>query len=105
MRTLSAIGFVISMIGLLLASYNQFGVVPFLKNLDNTNLQVTEYTISLRQSMENTMNTLSMLCVIIGVFSVIFCSLLYLGKSTRMTLIGTIVGVVVTVMGVIHLFF
>ncbi|MBP5982100.1 MAG: hypothetical protein KA734_00120 [Fluviicola sp.] len=105
MRTLSAIGFVISIIGLLLAFYNQFGVVPFLNDLiSNADYKATELNIALRQDYENRLNLISILCVIIGVFSVLFCSFIYLKKNTRMTMIGTLVGFIVTVLGVIHLF-
>jgi hypothetical protein len=106
MRTLSAIGFVISLVGLLLACYNQFGVVPFLRELtQGSDLIVDDFTIALRQDLENKLNMISILCVIIGVFSVLFCSMLYLRKNTRMTLIGTIIGFVVAIVGIIHLFF
>lgn len=73
MRTLSAIGFVISLVGLLLACYNQFGVVPFLRELtQGSDLIVDDFTIALRQDLENKLNMISILCVIIGVFSVLF---------------------------------
>ena len=105
MRTLSAIGFVISIIGLLLAFYNQVGVVPFLNDLiSNADYKATELNIALRQDYENRLNLISILCVIIGVFSVLFCSFMYLKKNTRMTMIGTFVGFIATVLGVIHLF-
>jgi hypothetical protein len=106
MRTLSAIGFVISILGLLLAFYNQFGVVPLLHDLNsNADYKITEYTIALRQDYEYRLNIISILCVITGVFSVLFCSLIYLRKNTRMTLMGTIIGFIVATMGIIHFFF
>jgi hypothetical protein len=106
MRTLSAIGFVISIIGLLLACYNQFGVVPFLNHLTHdTAITDNDFTIALRQDYEFRLSTISILCVIIGVFSVIFCSMIYLRKNTRMTLIGTLIGFVVATIGILHLFF
>ena len=103
MRALSAIGFVISIIGLLLVCYNQFAVIPFLTDLNSSNeIRENEFTIALRQRYETQLLFISTFSIIIGVFSVLFCSLVYLRKRTRMTLIGTIVGVLVTVMGIIH---
>lgn len=103
MRALSAIGFVISVIGLLLVCYNQFAIIPFLTDLSsNPDIKDDEYTQLLRFSYENQLFSLSMLSIIIGVFSVLFCSIVYLKKRTRMTLIGTIIGVFVSVMGIIH---
>ncbi len=103
MRVLSAIGFVISFCGLLLVLYSQFAIVPFLENLNSNNdIRVDEYTIALSQRFENQLFTLSTLNIVIGVFSVFFCSFLYLRKRTRMTLIGTLIGVFVAVMGIIH---
>lgn len=103
MRALSAIGFVISVIGLLLVCYNQFAIIPFLTDLNsNAAIKDNEFTQSLRFNYENQLFFLSMLSIIVGVFSVLFCSIVYLKKRTRMTLIGTILGVLVAVMGIIH---
>lgn len=103
MRALSAIGFVISIIGLLLVCYNQFAIIPFLTDLNsNADIQDNEFTQALRFNYENQLFFLSMLSIIVGVFSVLFCSVVYLKKRTRMTLIGTILGVVTAVMGIIH---
>ncbi len=103
MRALSAIGFVISIIGLLLVCYNQFAVIPFLTDLNSSNeIRENEFTIALRQRYETQLLFISTFSIIIGVFSVLFCSLVYLRKRTRMTLIGTIIGVLVAVMGIIH---
>lgn len=104
MRALSAIGFVISIIGLLLVFYNQFAVIPFLNDLNSTSLKSNEYTIYLTDFYQDQLNIISILCIIIGAFSVIFCSLLYLRKRTRMTLFGAFIGWGVTVMGIIHSF-
>jgi uncharacterized membrane protein len=103
MRVLSAIGFVISFCGFLLVMYCQFAVVPFLSNLNsNTDIRVDDFTIALNQRYESQLFLLSTLSVIIGVFSVFFCSFLYLKKRTRMTLIGTLLGVFVAIMGIVH---
>jgi hypothetical protein len=103
MRALSAIGFVISIIGLLLVCYNQFAVIPFLTDLNSSNeIRENEFTIALRQRYETQLLFISTFSIIIGVFSVLFCSLVYLRKRTRMTLIGTIVGLLVAAMGIIH---
>ncbi|AEA42940.1 hypothetical protein [Fluviicola taffensis] len=103
MRALSAIGFVISIIGLLLVCYNQFAVIPFLTDLmSSSEIRVNEFTFTLTQKYEAQLFFMSTLSIIIGVFSVLFCSLVYLRKRTRMTLIGTILGVFVAVMGIIH---
>ncbi len=103
MRALSAIGFVISVIGLLLVCYNQFAIIPFLTDLNgNVEIKDNEFTQSLRFNYENQLFLLSMLSIIVGVFSVLFCSIVYLKKRTRMTLIGTIIGFFVAVMGIIH---
>lgn len=103
MRALSAIGFVVSIIGLLLVSYNQFAVIPFLTDLNSSDeIRVNEFTIALRQHYETQLLFISTLSIIIGVFSVLFCSMVYLRKRTRMTLMGTIIGVIVAVMGVVH---
>lgn len=103
MRALSAIGFVISIIGLLLVCYNQFAVIPFLSDLNGSNeIRVNEFTITLRQHYETQLLFISTLSIIIGVFSVLFCSLVYLRKRTRMTFMGTILGLFVAVMGIIH---
>jgi hypothetical protein len=103
MRALSAIGFVISVIGLLLVCYNQFAIIPFLTDLNsNAAIKDNEFTQSLRFNYENQLFFLSMLSIIVGVFSVLFCSIVYLKKRTRMTFIGTILGVFVAVMGIIH---
>lgn len=106
MRALSAIGFVISICGLLIVFYNQFAVVPFLSELNGSSeIRVDEFTIALRQQYEGQLILLSTISIIIGVFSVLFCSMLYLRKRTRMTLIGTVTGVLVTIMGLIHSWF
>jgi hypothetical protein len=102
MRALSAIGFVISILGLLLVSYNQFAVVPLLSDLQNTTDIHTEYTIQLRQEYEFILFFISTLSIIIGVFSVLFCSILFLKKRTRMTFLGIIFGAIVTILGVVH---
>lgn len=102
MRALSAIGFVISIIGLLLVFYNQFAVIPILADLYSTNTKSYEFSIYLTEKYENQQNIISILCMIIGVFSVIFCSFVYLRKRTRMTLIGIIVGFIVATMGIVH---
>lgn len=104
MRALSAIGFVISIIGLLLVFYNQFAVIPFLNDLNGIGMKSNEYTIVLTHRYQDQQNTISILCILLGVFSVIFCTLLYLRKRTRMTLFGTLIGFVVTVMAIIHSF-
>lgn len=106
MRALSAIGFFISVIGLLLACYNQFGIVPSLHNINNDpDLQVNEFLISMRQNLENRLNMISTLSLVIGVFSVLFCSMIYLRKRTRMTLIGTVLGFITATMAIIHSWF
>lgn len=103
MRTLSAVGFVTSILGLLLASYNQFAIVPFLHKLNgDSSLKVNEYVITMRIGYENQLATISLLCIIIGVFSVLFCSFVYLRKRTRMTFMGIFIGLAVAVMGIIH---
>lgn len=102
MRALSAIGFVISVIGLLLVSYNQFAVVPLLSDLQNTTDIDTDFTNQLRQEYEFILFFISTLSIIIGVFSVLFCSVLFLKKRTRMTFLGILIGSLVTLMGVIH---
>jgi len=102
MRALSAIGFLISIIGLLLVCYNQFAVIPSLADLYSTSIRSDEFTIHLTHTYEDQQSIISLACIIIGVFSVVFCSLVYLKKRTRMTLIGTIVGFVVAVMGIFH---
>lgn len=106
MRVLSAIGFLLSVAGLLLACYNQFGIVPYLHNLNsNPDIQVNEFTISTREQYEHLMSVISTLSLCIGVFSVLFCSLLYLRKRTRMTLVGTILGFVTATFAIIHSWF
>lgn len=102
MRALSAVGFVISIIGLLLVFYNQFAVIPILADLNNPAASSSEYSIHLTEKYEAQQSLISILCIIIGVFSVIFCSFVYLRKRTRMTLIGTIVGFIVATLGIIH---
>ncbi len=106
MRTLSAIAFVISIIGLLLACYNQFALVPFLNNVNvNPEIKVNEFTIALRKQYENQQFVVNMLCIILGVFSVLFCTTLYLNKRTRMTFVGTFIGLLVAVLGIIYSWF
>lgn len=102
MRALSAIGFVISVIGLLLIAYNQFAVIPFLDELQTSTDFSNDYTVQLRQSNENTLQTLSIISLIIGAFSVLFCSNLYIKKKTRMTFLGIIIGTIVTIFSIIH---
>jgi hypothetical protein len=103
MRALSAIGFFISIVGFLLVCYNQFGIVPYLNNLNgNLAIQDNEFTNSTRLQYEHILSMISTISLIIGVFSVLFCSLVYLRKRTRMTLIGTILGFATTVLAVLH---
>lgn len=101
MRILSAVGFTISIIGLLLALYNQLALIPFLRDL-NSDSSAYELSIHLSQKYEMQQYIISILCISIGAFSVLFCSLVYLKKRTRMTLIGTLVGFIVTIMGILH---
>lgn len=104
MRALSAIGFFISIVGFLLVCYNQFGIVPYLNNLDgNLAFQDNEFTNSTRLQYEHILSMISAISLIVGVFSVLFCSLVYLKKRTRMTLIGTILGFVTTVFAILHI--
>lgn len=106
MRALSAIGFLISVCGLLLACYNQFGVVPYLQYLDNNpDLKVNDFLINQRETFQNTLTLISTISLIAGVFSVLFCSLVYLRKRTRMTLLGMIIGFVTATMAIIHFLF
>lgn len=102
MRALSAIGFVISCIGLLLVTYNQLAVIPFLNDLKSTGMRSYDLPIYLTDKYEDQYNVLTITSIIIGFFSVIFCSYIYFQKRTRMTLFGTIIGFVVAVMGIIH---
>lgn len=103
MRALSAIGFVVSSIGLLLACYNQFAIIPTLNDhLYSTGIKSYELAIQMTEDYEYQRHLISILSIIIGAFSVIFCSFVYLQKRTRMTLIGIIVGFVVTTMGILH---
>lgn len=102
MRILSAIGFTISFTGLLLALYNQLAVIPVLNDLYSIDTQSYELSIHLTEKYEMQQYVISILCICIGVFSTLFCSFVYLRKRTRMTLIGTLLGFVVTVMGIIH---
>jgi hypothetical protein len=103
MRARSAVGFVISIIGLLLVCYNQFAVIPFLTDLNGSNeILDNEFTAALRQKYETQLLFISTISIIVGVFSVLFCSLVYLRKRTRMTLMGTIFGLLAAVMGIIH---
>jgi hypothetical protein len=101
-RALSAVGFVISIIGLLLVCYNQFAVIPFLSDLYSTNTKSYEYSIHLTEKYEYQLHIISILSIIIGAFSAIFCSFIYLSKRTRMTFIGIIIGFLVTAMGILH---
>ena len=106
MRALSAIGFFISVVGLLLVCYDQFGIVTVLKGLENNvDLHSNEYTNNLRLQCEHELSLNSTVGLITGVFSVLFCSLLYLRKKTRMTLIGTILGFITATMAIIHSWF
>ena len=101
MRALSATGFFISVCG-----YNQFGVVPYLHYLDNNpELKVDEFLINQRETYQNTLTLISTISLIVGVFSVLFCSVVYLRKRTRMTLLGTIIGFVTATMAIIHSWF
>lgn len=106
MRTLSALGLFVSVIGLLLVCYIQFGIVPMLHDLNSdVELTTNEFTISLHQEYKNNLVLLSTVALIIGVFSVLFCSLLYLRKKTRMTMIGTILGFITATIAIIHSWF
>lgn len=102
MRALSALGFVISIIGLLFVFYNQFAVIPHLQDLESPRLISSEYLIYLTEKYEYQHHLVSILSIIIGTFSVIFCSFVYLKKRTRMTLVGTIIGFIVATMGLIQ---
>jgi hypothetical protein len=104
MRALSAIGFVISVIGLLLVCYNQFALIPALRNLYDADTRSYEFSIVLTHALESKHNLVSILSVIIGAFSVILCSFLYLNKRRRMTLAGMFIGFTVTVVSLFHLF-
>ncbi len=106
MRALSAIGFFISVVGLLLVCYDQFGIVSMLNGMEsNLQLHSDEYTNNLRLDYEHRLSLNSTVGLIAGVFSVLFCSLLYLRKRTRMTLIGTILGFITATMAIIHSWF
>ena len=106
MRALSATGFFISVCGLLLVCYNQFGVVPYLHYIENNpDLKADEFLINQRETYQQTLALISTVSLIIGVFSVLFCSLVYLRKRTRMTLLGTIIGFVTATMAIIHSWF
>lgn len=102
MRELSAIGFMISIIGLLLVCYNQFAIIPILNDLNSPEYKSYEFPILLSEKYENQQTLISILSIAIGAFSAIFCSFVYLQKRTRMTLIGTIIGFIVATMGIIH---
>jgi hypothetical protein len=102
-RALSAIGFVISIVGLLLVCYNQFAIIPTLNDhLYSTGIKSYELVIKMTEDLEYQRHLNSILSIIIGAFSVIFCSFVYLQKRTRMTLIGIFVGFIVTLMGIVH---
>jgi hypothetical protein len=100
-RALSALGFVISVIGLLLVCYNQFAVIPVLRELNDT--KAYELSIQMTEQYEQQQFTINILSIITGVLSVIFCTLIYLKKRTRLTLIGIVIGFLVVVMSVIHM--
>lgn len=102
MRVFSAVGFVISVCGLLLACYNQFGLMPFLRDLHSASTKSYELTIHLASKYEDQQHFISILCIIIGVVSVLLCSTLYFRKKTRMTLVGSFLGLVVTILGIIQ---
>lgn len=102
MRALSAVGFVISSVGLLLVFYNQFAVIPFLNDLESVGTKSYELSIELTKKYEDQHAWISILSIIIGSFSVLFCSFIYLQKRTRMTLLGTLIGFGVAVMGIVH---
>ena len=82
--------------------YNQLAVIPILADLNSPETKSFEYSIHLTEKYEAQQSLVSILCIIIGAFSVIFCSFVYLRKRTRMTLIGTIIGFIVATMGIIH---
>ncbi|MFN5982864.1 MAG: hypothetical protein ACK479_05315 [Fluviicola sp.] len=105
MRALSAIGFLISVFGLLLVIYSQLGVIPLLESLDNPDLKTDDFTIVTRQHYETLLLILSTWILILGVLAVALCSILYLKKNMRMTLIGTILGFIVAIFGVIQMWF
>ena len=106
MRALSAIGFLISVGGLLLACYNQFGIVPYLHYLDhNPELTDNDFLIVQRASTAQALTLISTVSLILGVFSVLFCSMMYLRKRTRMSLLGIIIGFVSATMSIIHFWF
>jgi hypothetical protein len=105
MRALSAIGFLLSIFGLLLVIYSQFGIIPFLESLDNPDLKTDDYMIVSRQRYETMLLISSTWILILGVTAVIMCSILYLKKNMRMTLIGTILGFIVALFGVIQMWF
>jgi hypothetical protein len=100
-RALSALGFVISVIGLLLVCYNQFAIIPVLKDLNET--KAYELSIQMTEQYEQQQFTINILSIITGVLSVIFCTFIYLKKRTRLTLIGIVIGFLVVVMSVIHM--
>jgi hypothetical protein len=102
-RALSALGFVISVIGLLLVCYNQFAIIPVLKELNDTSTKAYELSIQMTEQYEQQQFTINILSIITGVLSVIFCTLIYLKKRTRLTLIGIVIGFLVVVMSVIHM--
>lgn len=101
-RALSALGFVISIIGLLFVFYDRFAVIPHLRELESPKLISSDYLIVLTEKYTYQHHLVSILCIIIGSFSVVFCSFIYLRKRTRMTLVGTIVGFIVATMGLIQ---
>jgi hypothetical protein len=105
MRALSAIGFLLSIFGLLLVVYSQLGIIPFLESLDSPDLKTDDYMIVSRQRYETMLLISSTWILILGVTAVIMCSILYLKKNMRMTLIGTILGFVVALFGVIQMWF
>lgn len=102
MRTLSAIGFVISIIGLLLVTYNQLAIIPILADLNSPAMRSTDFTNNLTDKYDTQHTWLCISSIAIGFFSVVFCSYVYFQKRTRMTLIGTLIGFVVTILGILH---
>jgi ABC-type dipeptide/oligopeptide/nickel transport system permease component len=105
MRGLSAVGFFISIVALLLVFYVQFGILPSLETINAVDINSNEFSNNYRIDAENNFSNLSLVALILGVFSVIFCSSLYLMRKTRMTMLGTIFGLIVSVFGMIYLFF
>ncbi len=105
MRILSALAFVISLIGLLLAFYLVFGLVPSLHKLNQAGVREYPLTLVQRKNLSQEVEFFSMICLILGVFSILFCSQLYLRKKTRMTFLGILIGFLVVVAGIVYSWF